>query len=135
MLATSAQAFLFGPKGDSNAEKQSNIRQQRDEMLAQLYAANPEMKQVLKKAVGYATFKQVNVNLLLLVTLETLHTQADILELKYGTMRSETSAGQQVIETSQAIGLTFTTPAPAPGAAAPAPAPRLTFQFLTRPAN
>jgi lipid-binding SYLF domain-containing protein len=67
-LVSSAQAFLFGPKGDSNAEKKANIRQQRDEMLAQLYTANPDMKKVLKKATGYATFKQVNVNLLLLAT-------------------------------------------------------------------
>src|SRR5437867_7570814 len=63
--------------------------------------------------------------------------RADILELKNGTvlngkyvggtagtLRFETSAGQQVIETSQIIALTFTTPAPAPApapAAAPAP--------------
>ena len=37
-------------------------------MLAQLYATNPDMKKVLKKAAGYATFKQVNVNLFLLAT-------------------------------------------------------------------
>lgn len=68
--------------------------------------------------------------------------RADILELKNGsvlngkytggtagTLRFETSAGTQVIETSQIIALTFTTPAPAPApapvtpAAAPAPAP------------
>lgn len=67
-LITSAQAWPFGPKGDSNAEKKANIRQQRDEMLAQLYTANPEMKKILKKAAGYATFKQMNVNLLLLAT-------------------------------------------------------------------
>ena len=67
-LASSAQAWPFGPKGDSNAEKKANIRKQRDEMLAQLYAANPDMKKILKKAAGYATFKQVNVNLLLLAT-------------------------------------------------------------------
>ena len=67
-LASSAQAFLFGPKGDSNAEKKANIRKQRDEMLAQLYAANPDMKKVLKQAAGYATFKQMNVNLFLLAT-------------------------------------------------------------------
>ncbi len=64
-------------------------------------------------------------------------TRADILELKngnvldgkytggtVGTVRFETSGGQQVIETSQIIALTFTTPpapAPAPVAAAPAP--------------
>ena len=62
------QAWPFGPKGDSDAEKKANIRKQREEMLAQLYAANPAMKKSLKKAAGYATFKQVNVNLLLLAT-------------------------------------------------------------------
>jgi lipid-binding SYLF domain-containing protein len=67
-LATSALAWPFGPKGDSNAEKKANIHQQRDEMLAQLYAANSGMKKVLKKAAGYATFKQVSVNLLLLAS-------------------------------------------------------------------
>jgi len=67
-LAASAQAWPFGPKGDSNAEKRASIRKQRDEMLAQLYSANPDMKKVLKQAAGYATFKQVNVNLLLLAT-------------------------------------------------------------------
>lgn len=61
-------AWPFGPKGDSNAEKKANIRKQRDEMLAQLYTANPQMKKVLKKSAGYAAFKQVNVNLLLLAT-------------------------------------------------------------------
>jgi lipid-binding SYLF domain-containing protein len=66
--ADNSLAFLFGPKGDSTAEKKSNIRKQRDEMLAQLYTASPEMKKVLKKSAGYATFKQVNVNLLLLAT-------------------------------------------------------------------
>jgi lipid-binding SYLF domain-containing protein len=67
-LAFSAQAWPFGPKGDSNAEKKANIRKQRDEMLTQLYTTNPDMAKVLKKATGYATFKQVNVNLLLLAT-------------------------------------------------------------------
>jgi lipid-binding SYLF domain-containing protein len=67
-MAASALAWPFGPKGDSNAEKKANIRKQRDEMLAQLYTATPDMKQVLKQATGYATFKQINVNLLLLAT-------------------------------------------------------------------
>lgn len=68
VFVTSTQAGLFGPKGDSNAEKRANIRQQRVEILQQLYAANPVMKKTLKKAAGYATFKQINVNLLLLAT-------------------------------------------------------------------
>jgi lipid-binding SYLF domain-containing protein len=67
-FAATALAWPFGPKGDSKAEKKAAIRQQRDEMLAQLYAANPAMKKVIKQAAGYATFKQVNVNLLLLAT-------------------------------------------------------------------
>ena len=68
LLAVNAHAGLFGPKGDSNKEKQAEIRKDRDEMLAQLYAAKPEMKKVLKKAAGHATFKQVNVNLFLLAS-------------------------------------------------------------------
>jgi hypothetical protein len=65
-----------------------------------------------------------------------LSVRGDILELKNGTVldgkyaggtagtvRFETSAGQQVLETPQIIALTFTTPAPAAVAsAAPAPA-------------
>lgn len=64
-----------------------------------------------------------------------LSVRADILELKNGnvlngkfaggtagTVRFETSAGQQVIETSQIIALTFTTP-PATATAAPSAAP------------
>lgn len=67
-FAASAQAWPFGPKGDSNAEKKVNVRKQRDEMLAQLYAANPGMKKVIRQAAGFATFKQTSVNLLLLAT-------------------------------------------------------------------
>ena len=66
--------------------------------------------------------------------------RADILELKNGnvldgkytggtagTVRFETSAGQQVFETSQTIALTFTTPsAPAATPVSPAPAPAAT---------
>src|SRR5260221_2856364 len=70
--------------------------------------------------------------------LATINAHADVLELKNGnvlngkyaggtagTVRFETSAGQQVIETSQVIALTFTTAAgsvAAPSSAAPAPA-------------
>lgn len=67
-LAFSSQAFLFGPKGDSNAEKRANIREQSEAMRTQLFTVNPGMKKVLKQAAGYATFTQVSVNLLLLAT-------------------------------------------------------------------
>ena len=68
---------------------------------------------------------------------------ADILELKNGsvlngkfaggtagTLRFDTGAGQQVIETSQIIALTFTTPA-----AAPTPAPAVAPSLVTLPAG
>lgn len=63
-----SQAGLFGPKGGNQEEKKRNVRHQRDEMLADLVQKNPAMKEVLKKAVGYATFKQTSVNLLLLAS-------------------------------------------------------------------
>jgi lipid-binding SYLF domain-containing protein len=68
MLAGNSQAALFGPKGDNPTEKKATIRAQRSELLAKLYAAKPEMKNVIEKAAGYATFNQVNINLLLLAT-------------------------------------------------------------------
>ena len=63
-----ARAGLFGPKGDDPAEKKANVRKQRDEMLADLYQRKPELKEIVEKAAGYATFKHLNVNLLLLAT-------------------------------------------------------------------
>ena len=76
----------------------------------------------------------------------TVPAPADILELKNGsvldgkyaggtagTLRFETSAGLQVIETSQIIALTFTTPAAA--APAPAPAPVAAPSSVTLPAG
>lgn len=78
-----------------------------------------------------------------------LSARADILELKNGgvlngkyaggtagTLRFETSAGQQVLETSQIIAITFTTPLaalPAPVAPAPAPAPAAVPSSVTLP--
>lgn len=68
LSASQAQAALLGPKGDSVQEKQANVRKQRDEMLAELYTSKPEMKDRLKKAVGYATFKMTDVNLFMLAS-------------------------------------------------------------------
>jgi hypothetical protein len=80
-----------------------------------------------------------------------LSARADILELKNGnvlsgkytggtaaTLRFETSAGLQVVETSQVIALTFTTSAAAPTTApapAPAPAPAAAPSTLTLPSG
>jgi len=68
LYAQPTRAGLFGPKGDSVDEKKATVRQQRDEMLADLFATDPKLKGTIKSAAGYATFKNVNVNLLLLAT-------------------------------------------------------------------
>src|SRR6476660_2651916 len=67
-LILTAQAGLFGPKGDSKKQKKASVNQQRDEVLAQLFATNPEMKKRIKKAAGYATFSQKDINLFLLAS-------------------------------------------------------------------
>ncbi len=64
--AMATQAQVFSPRGDSPDEKRGKVRQQRDEVLNDLYQAMPEMKDKLKSAEGYATFKVRDVNLLLL---------------------------------------------------------------------
>lgn len=66
LLALPAAAGLFSPKGDSVAEKQAKVRKDRDEILAKLYSEKPETKDKIKKAAGYATFNNMNMNLFLL---------------------------------------------------------------------
>lgn len=68
LLPLATRAGLFGPKGDNPDEKKATVRQQRDAMLAELYATKPEMKERVKKAAGYATFNQKDVNLFLLAS-------------------------------------------------------------------
>lgn len=75
-----------------------------------------------------------------------LTARADVLELKNGvvlngkylggsagTLRFETDAGVQVLETSQLIALTFTTPAPPAPAPAPSPTPAAAPAPVTQP--
>jgi lipid-binding SYLF domain-containing protein len=68
LFATTAPAGVFGPKGNDAAEKKANVLKQRDAMLTELYASKPELKASIAKSAGYATFKNTNVNLLLLAT-------------------------------------------------------------------
>ena len=67
-LALPAAAGLFSAKGDNADEKRAAVRKQRDEILAKLYAERPEAKEKIEKAVGYGTFNNKNMNLLLLST-------------------------------------------------------------------
>ena len=68
LCAPAAMAGLFGPKGSDVEEKKANVRKQRDEMLAEVYETKPELKKKIEGAAGYATFKNLNVNLILLAT-------------------------------------------------------------------
>lgn len=68
LLALPATAALFGPKGDNADEKRAAVQKQREEILAKLYAAHPDTKGKIKKAAGYGTFNNKNMNLFLLST-------------------------------------------------------------------
>jgi lipid-binding SYLF domain-containing protein len=68
VLAMPATAGLFGAKGDSVDEKRAEVRKQRDEILAKLYATNPEAKAKIQNAAGYGAFNNKNMNLFLLST-------------------------------------------------------------------
>src|SRR5580765_3156335 len=61
-----AVAALFGPKGDDLEQKRGEVRKQRDEILAKLYAEKPEAKAKIQNAAGYGAFNNRNLNLFLL---------------------------------------------------------------------
>ena len=65
-LAIPAFAALFGPKGDDVEKKRAEVRKQRQEILAKLYAEKPEAKAKIQSAAGYGTFNNRNLNLFLL---------------------------------------------------------------------
>jgi lipid-binding SYLF domain-containing protein len=59
---------LLGPSGESVSEKQAAVRKQRDGILEEAFAAKPALREDLERAVGYATFRQTDVNLFLLAS-------------------------------------------------------------------
>jgi len=65
-MASPATAGLFSAKGDTPDEKRAVVRTNRDEILAKLYAANPEAKEKIQNAAGYGTFNNKSMNLFLL---------------------------------------------------------------------
>jgi lipid-binding SYLF domain-containing protein len=67
LTATTARAF-FGPKGKSKEEKQAKVRQERDALLRDMVAKQPDLEAKIQKVAGYATFSTVNVNLLVLAS-------------------------------------------------------------------
>ena len=59
---------FLGPKGDSAAEKRKTINKMRRETLAELYKLRPSARDEIKRAVGYAVFSNIGVNLFVLST-------------------------------------------------------------------
>lgn len=59
---------ILGPKGDDNSQKQQNIQNESTDMLAELYANNPALKQTIANAAGYATFKKTDIHLFLVAS-------------------------------------------------------------------
>ncbi|MBL8874734.1 MAG: hypothetical protein JNM86_02940 [Phycisphaerae bacterium] len=59
---------ILGPKGDDNSQKQQNIQNESTDMLQELYANNPDLKQTIANAAGYATFKKTDIHLFLVAS-------------------------------------------------------------------
>jgi len=68
LLPLTLHGGVFGPKGENPQEQQATVRKDRDAVLADLYASKPELKDRIKKAAGYATFNQRDMNLFLLAS-------------------------------------------------------------------
>jgi hypothetical protein len=48
LLAASSAQALFGPDGDTTDKKREAVRKDRQEILAKVAAANPEVKEKIK---------------------------------------------------------------------------------------
>lgn len=73
LLVGSSNAGLFGlnilgPSGDDNSEKRNTIQSESSQMLEELYETNPELKQTIANAAGYATFKKTDIHLFLVAS-------------------------------------------------------------------
>jgi lipid-binding SYLF domain-containing protein len=58
----------MSPKGNTVAEKRQSVQSMRSKTLARLYGAHPHAKTQIDRAVGYAVFSNVGINLILLST-------------------------------------------------------------------
>jgi lipid-binding SYLF domain-containing protein len=63
LALASALAFLAactGPRGATVDDKRSAVRNMRDQTLTQLYVRNPQLRETMDNAVGYAVFTNLN---------------------------------------------------------------------------
>src|SRR5262245_12000062 len=58
-------AGCAAPKGETTDDKRAYVRRMRDEALADLYRAKPEVRARLEKAAGYGVFSNIGVKILL----------------------------------------------------------------------
>jgi lipid-binding SYLF domain-containing protein len=59
---------ILGPSGNDVSQKQQTIQNESTEMLQELYASNPELKNTIANAAGYATFKKTDIHLFLVAS-------------------------------------------------------------------
>lgn len=59
---------ILGPKGDDTSQKQQNIQNESSDMLEELYESNPDLKESISNAAGYATFKKTDIHLFLVAS-------------------------------------------------------------------
>jgi len=65
LVTTLALLAPAAPAKPGVKERQKDIREMRDAVLADLYKEKPELKARIKKAAGYAAFSNVGVNLVI----------------------------------------------------------------------
>ncbi len=61
-------ASCAAPKGSNVAEKRDHIQQMREQTLTKLFKERPHTRKIVKSAVGYGVFSNINTNLFLFST-------------------------------------------------------------------
>ena len=68
VLVAAVVAGCSTPKGDTYADKRAYAQDMREKSLNELYEKKPITREKIQNAAGYGTFRNTNINLLLLST-------------------------------------------------------------------
>ncbi|MFA6104460.1 MAG: hypothetical protein WCV67_21100 [Victivallaceae bacterium] len=63
MVLVLSLSGCLSPAGDNLAEKKATVQKMSDNSLQEFYAKNPDLKQKISKAAGYAIFKDFGVDI------------------------------------------------------------------------
>ena len=63
MLLVMGLSGCLSPSGDNLADKKATVKEMSDNSMQEFYAKNPDLKQKLSKAAGYAIFKDFGVDI------------------------------------------------------------------------